>query len=243
MSTPRARAGRAAAGLVALALAAPVAAPAAPAAAAAPRSASAGPSGTIRWAPCADEELRTAGVECATIQVPLNWSRPSGKEITLAMVKRPATDGARRIGTMLLNNGGGGSAIEQLRLAISVGLPSFAGALSDRFDLVAVDPRGVGDSTPIRCAEPLKPPSVTYFPQTREEYRALVAHNRALAASCERRSGPVVRFADLESTARDVEAVRIGLGEARIDWYGIDYSTRLGRAAPTPSSSPAGCAR
>jgi hypothetical protein len=51
-----------------------------------------------------------------------------------------------------------------LRLAMEIGLPSFAGAMTQRFDLGAVDPRGLGRSTPIRCAEPPKPAGVTYFP-------------------------------------------------------------------------------
>ncbi|MET8018971.1 alpha/beta fold hydrolase [Streptomyces decoyicus] len=101
--------------------------------------------------------------------------------------------------------------------------------MTKRFDIVAVDPRGVGHSTPIRCSEPLKPAGVSYFPKNRATFDKLVAHNRTFARDCLRRNGPLVAHVDLTSTARDIEAVRTGLGVRRLNWYGIHYSTLLGR--------------
>ncbi|MCK8677002.1 alpha/beta fold hydrolase [Streptomyces lichenis] len=183
----------------------------------------------IDWTSCADAELREMGLSCGTLKVPVDHARPGSGSLTLALVRRPADDPRHRTGTLLLNNGAGGSSIEQLRLAMRARLPAFAGAMTERFDLVAVDPRGVGHSTPIRCDKPLKPAGVSHFPRTRAAFHALAAHNRAFAADCLRRTGPLVAHTDLTSTARDFEAVRIALGEARLNWYGIHYSTLLGR--------------
>jgi pimeloyl-ACP methyl ester carboxylesterase len=66
---------------------------------------------------------------------------------------------------------------------------------------------------------------VTYFPRSEAQFQALVAGNEALAASC----GPLLAHLDLVSTARDMEAVRVGLGEDQLNWYGIGYSTLLGK--------------
>ncbi|MFD8418056.1 alpha/beta fold hydrolase [Streptomyces sp. NPDC059466] len=183
--------------------------------------------GDIDWHDCADGDFK--GMQCGTTRVPVDWSRPRGDSLTLALVRRPADDKAERKGTLLLNDGAGGSSIDQLRLAMHFHLPEFGGALTRDFDLVAVDPRGVGHSTPIVCGEPSKPAGVSYFPKDEAAFDALKAHNRAFAEDCLRRNGRLAAHVDLTSTARDFEAVRIGLGERQLNWYGIHYSTLLGR--------------
>lgn len=66
---------------------------------------------------------------------------PPLRQDALALVRRPADDRAHRQGTLLLNDGAGGSSIEQLRLAMHIGMPNVAGAMTQKFDVVAVDPR------------------------------------------------------------------------------------------------------
>ncbi|MFD7613710.1 alpha/beta fold hydrolase [Streptomyces sp. NPDC059828] len=185
------------------------------------------PVSAIAWHACADTDFRN--MQCGSIQVPVDWSRPSAGSLTLALVRRPADDTAHRKGTLLLNDGAGGSSIEQLRLAMRIGLPDFAGAMTKQFDVVAVDPRGVGHSTPLVCGEQPKPAGVSHFPRTRAAYDKLVANNRAFADDCLRRNGRLTAHVDLTSSARDFEAVRAGLGERQLNWYGIHYSTLLGR--------------
>ncbi|MCK2241318.1 MULTISPECIES: alpha/beta fold hydrolase [unclassified Crossiella] len=214
--------------LVAAALAAAVLAPM-PAAAAQPTAESASAlnpkPAPIAWQPCAEPDFK--GLDCGTMRVPVDWSRPRAGEISLSLIRRKADEPARRIGSLLLNNGGGGSSIEQLRYAIRFGFVSQL-PVGKRFDLVAVDPRGVGHSTPTTCANrPERAPGVTYFPANEQQYRALVENNRALAAACENQQ--LLANVDLASTARDMEAVRIGLGEKQLNWYGIHYSTLLGK--------------
>ena len=182
---------------------------------------------TITWEPCADMTLSEA--ECGELVVPVDWAAPDGEQLTLALARRPATDQDDRIGTLLLNNAAGGASIEQLRLALAIELPAFAGALTDRFDLVAVDARGVGQSTPVSCDGDPRPPGVTYFPSTLEEYETLRDHNRAWGASCLANNPGVVSHMDLRNVAHDMEAVRLALGEEVLDWYGIHASTLLGR--------------
>lgn len=99
---------------------------------------------------------------CGTVTVPMDWSQPEGETTDLALVVRPADNQAERIGVMLLNNASGGSAIELLRLALAQG--GIVGPLTDYVDLVAVDPRGVGQSTPVTCNRPQRIEGITHFP-------------------------------------------------------------------------------
>ncbi|MDH2428435.1 alpha/beta fold hydrolase [Sphaerisporangium sp. TRM90804] len=209
--------------VLAAAVAATVATPAAAAAAPAERQRS---TQGIEWDACTDPVF--AGKQCGTMRVPVDWSRPRGAHLTLALVRQPALDPAHRIGTLLINNGRGLSAIEQFRYALE-GLTQIGGAMPQRFDLLAVDTRGAGHSTPIRCAEPLKPAGISYFPESKAAFDKLVAHNRTLGRDCVRRNGSLVAHMDQAGTARDLDAVRVALGERQLDWYGIKYSDLLGR--------------
>lgn len=198
-------------------------APATPATLATPEAPSGAP--TIRWNACQAEEF--AGARCGTLAVPIDWSRPGSAATELSLVVRPAEQPAEHIGVLLLNNASGGSAIEQLRLGLQTG--AIRGTLVERFDLVAVDPRGVGQSAPPRCGRPQRGDGVTYFPRDERAFEALVADNRALAEACRRGTGAVLEHLDLETSARDLDAVRHALGERQVTFYGIQQSTLVGR--------------
>ena len=101
--------------------------------------------------------------------------------------------------------------------------------LLERFDLVTVDPRGVGQSTPIDCGRPQRSEGVTYFPEDQQDFDALVADNRALADACRREAGALLDHLDLETHARDLDAVRQALGERQVTFYGIQQSALVGR--------------
>ncbi|GLW11561.1 hypothetical protein Misp01_66890 [Microtetraspora sp. NBRC 13810] len=193
--------------VLAAAVAATLATPAAAAAVPAERQ---HPTHQLKWEACTDPAF--TGKQCGTIRVPMDWSQPRGAHLTLALVRQPALDPAHRIGTLLINNGRGLSAIEQFRYALE-GLTQIGGAMPRRFDLVAVDNRGVGHSTPIRCAEPLKPAGISYFPQSKAAFDKLVAHNRTLGQDCVRRNGSLVAHMDQAGTARDLDAVRVAPGD------------------------------
>lgn len=215
------------AGLVAASLATFVAALAVPALAQTQDGGRPAAAHGIDWHACADADFK--GMQCGSIDVPVDWSHPGSGSLSLAMVRRPADDQAHRQGTVMLNDGAGGSSIEQLRLAMHISMPKFAGDMTQKFDLLAVDPRGVGHSTPIVCGEPAKPAGITHFPKDRAAFDALAAHNRVFAEDCARRNGTLTGHLDLTSAARDFEAVRKGLGDQQLNWYGIHYSTLLGR--------------
>jgi hypothetical protein len=100
----------------------------------------------LTWKPCASPAQR--GFECATARVPLDYSRPRGAKIRLAVIRHRATDRARRIGALFVNFGGpGASGTDVLPMAYDF----FPAALRARFDFVSWDPRGIGRSTAVQC--------------------------------------------------------------------------------------------
>lgn len=167
----------------------------------------------------------SAVAQCGTLTVPADWSHPMGRKITLAVARRPADDPAHRLGTLFFNPGGPGDGAVKYVIAADT---FFSETLRARFDIVGVDPRGVGGSTPIACGIPALTPDYTFFPRTRREFHAVVVHNRAVARSCLRKTGPLFRHADTVSVARDHEALRIALGVSKVSWLGLSYGTQLG---------------
>jgi pimeloyl-ACP methyl ester carboxylesterase len=176
---------------------------------------------SIDWAPCPGSEV----TQCGTLRVPVDWSHPTGPKLSVAVARRPATDPAHRVGTLFFNPGGPGDGGVKYVMAAET---FFSDTLRARFDIVSVDPRGVGDSTPIRCGVPALTPEYTFFPRTQQEFDATVAHNRAVARSCLQETGPLLLHADTVSVARDHEALRIALGVSKVNWLGLSYGTQLG---------------
>jgi len=185
--------------------------------------ASADPSQTpfkIAWSACE----KSPQTQCGTLKVPLDWSKPSGATISLAIARRPAKDPQQRVGTLFFNPGGpGDGAAEYIVIAETV----FTPALIERFDLVGMDPRGIANSSQVRCTLPLITPETTLFPKTEQQFQQLRQHNREVGQNCLDHVGELVRHMDTVSVARDHEALRLALGENKINWLGISYGTQL----------------
>ncbi len=101
---------------------------------------------SIDWEPCGSE---FPAAECAMIDVPLDYDRPHGQQIELALARIPSSNPEEKIGSLFINPGGpGGSGVD---VVLYGGGEEYALATDGRFDVVGFDPRGVGASTPIRC--------------------------------------------------------------------------------------------
>jgi pimeloyl-ACP methyl ester carboxylesterase len=175
----------------------------------------------ITWTHCADDET----AQCGDLSVPIDWADPYSPRITVAVARRPATDPAHRIGTLIVNPGGpGGSGVD-----FAIGAASFFSAkLRARFDIVGFDPRGVGRSSPVTCARSLVDSAPEPLITSKAAYDAMVAYNRRLAADCRTRTGPLFGHVDTLSVVRDTDALRAALGAARVTFYGASYGTLLG---------------
>jgi pimeloyl-ACP methyl ester carboxylesterase len=174
----------------------------------------------VSWTPCSGSRTTL----CGTLRVPLDWSKPRGRAIRVAVARRPADDPSRRVGTLFFNPGGpGDGAVKYVVGAERI----FSAPLLARFDIVGMDPRAVGGSARVRCGVPILSPDTTLFPSSRQEFLELRRHNRAVGLSCLRRTGPLMRHTDTVSVARDHEALRIALGVRQVSWLGLSYGTQL----------------
>ncbi|MFG3495633.1 alpha/beta hydrolase [Streptomyces sp. NPDC047928] len=204
----------------------------------APRPASASATG----AAAAPAELRTyydqrlswrecgaPGYECATVKAPLDYAKPAGDRIDLAVARIKATGPGKRLGSLLVNPGGpGGSAVGYLQAYAGIGYPAPVRA---RYDMVAVDPRGVARSEPVECLDGPQMDAYTQIDQTPDDQRetdALEAAFKNFAAGCEKRSGRILPHVSTVETARDMDIVRSVLGDEKLNYVGASYGTFLG---------------
>jgi pimeloyl-ACP methyl ester carboxylesterase len=195
--------------------------PAAPVAAAEP-----GPQvPTLDWQPCGE----AAHVTCTTVKVPRDYDRPRGASFKLFVAKSPATDQAHRIGSLFINLGGpGGTAAESFE---GLGADLFPG-LNARFDIIAMDPRGVGQSEPsIDCKSDQQADGIYARPFTTPDnldVRALSAKDSRYIGRCVTLNRGVLPYVSTASVARDVDLIRRALGERQITYVGFSYGTFLG---------------
>ena len=170
------------------------------------------------WVDC------TGGFECTTVAVPLDHADPAGPTIDIAINRRPAGDPARRIGILLSNPGGpGGPGLGLARRLSQV--PQ----LTERFDLIGFDPRGVGESNPLQCGAATVPfYRVDATPDTADERAELLAAARALADECERSDGDLLPHLHTSAVVDDIDLLRRALGEEEVTYLGLSYGTNIG---------------
>lgn len=168
------------------------------------------------------------GSQCATITVPLDYSKPTGKTIELRARKVPARDRTGKVGTLFINPGGpGASGVEFAGSAAFVlGAP-----LLRKFDVIGWDPRGVGDSTPVRCLDTAqldKWIATDGSPDNEAEIATLNSEAKALAAGCQQRSGELLPHVSTKDAARDIDVLRGIAGDSELYYLGMSYGTLLG---------------
>jgi pimeloyl-ACP methyl ester carboxylesterase len=184
------------------------------------------PAPVLHWTAC------RPGDQCATARLPLDYADPHGATIDVALLRVPAKDPGRRLGTLFVNPGGPGDPATDFAAEVPQGLPA---TILDRFDIVGVDPRGVGGSTQVRCfatkaeqagAEaPLKP---LLFPVTPAQGRSWVAAARALGRACSTTARAVASAMSTTEDARDLDVLRRAVGDRRLTFYGESYGSYLG---------------
>jgi len=176
---------------------------------------------TLSWQSC-----QPNGYQCATLKVPLDYSDASKGTIDLALTRLPASDPSQRIGSLLSDPGGPGeSAIDFLHSWA----PTLATTIRSHFDLVAFDPRGVGQSTPIVCHNTLQAfTAVDPSPHDRAGWEAADAAAKKFADDCATKYGSYLNYVGTKNVARDMESVRVALGEDKLTYLGYSYGTTIG---------------
>ncbi|KAL4927548.1 alpha/beta hydrolase [Aspergillus undulatus] len=171
-------------------------------------------------------------LDCAEFQVPVDWNHPHGENITLGMARYRATKPRKRLGSIIYNPGGPGGPASVSAMAQALGMSYYTNATVDHYDVIGLDPRGIGLSTRVKCDPDLwnKRVATPLFPKTEGEFEELVNTNKAFGESCCNKTGSLFYHLDTTSAAKDLEATRIALGEEKLNWIGLSYGTQLGGA-------------
>ena len=193
---------------------------------------------TIDWKDCSDG---TSPFQCGTVTVPLDYEHPDGRTITIAVRKLPASDSDAEHGSLFINPGGpGASGVAMMQVMA----PMFTEELRGAYDIIGFDPRGVGQSTPITCwtndeikqhlanpsddagpTDPLK--GVTYKNVPAQDK---IDRGAANAARCAQHSQvpELLDHVGTRDVARDLDILRATNGNAKLNYLGISYGTRIG---------------
>ncbi|MFF3906175.1 alpha/beta hydrolase [Streptomyces sp. NPDC001848] len=176
----------------------------------------------IIWSACEGDGV-PRDLQCGKVTVPLDYAHPDAGTLDLAMARYRATGRSR--GSVLLNFGGpGGAGIPQLAVARREFMP-----LTNGYDVVTFDPRGVGRSSPVSCGAGTDvDPDATDRPADASAPRAALEQVRRTAERCARHSGPVLAHIGTVNASRDLDVMRQALGDTRLNYLGFSYGTRLG---------------
>ena len=184
---------------------------------------------SIDWQPCGPE---FPSAECAMVEVPLDYDRPYGKKISLALARVPASNPEEKIGSLFVNPGGPGhSGIE---MALYVSFSDYVDEATDgRFDLVGFDPRGIGASTPIRCFESQAEFDEFFdgypaFPYSEEQEWPYFVRYNEYTDECLQKNWEIARHMGTGDVARDLDLLRRAVGDPQLNYLGFSYGSYLG---------------
>lgn len=177
------------------------------------------PVGDLDWKSC------DGSFECATLDVPLNYQEPDGKSLGLELVRRPAEDPSKRVGSLLVNPGGpGGSGID---FAENFSLPA---DVTEHFDIVGFDPRGAGRSAPLDCHSHLQEmydadPTLA----TAADRAAYLEVSQEYVDECAAKEKDVLPYLGTLNVARDMDRIRAAVGDKKLNYLGYSYGTSIGQ--------------
>ncbi|GAA1955289.1 alpha/beta hydrolase [Amycolatopsis minnesotensis] len=196
--------------------------------------ASAATPGALRWGAC-PADVAKPGLECSTLDVPLDYRDPGGRTIEIAISRMASPDRGKRHGVLLTNTGGPGG--------VGLGFPAtlrdnlkVPREVLDRYDVIGMDPRGVGHSTPVTCdltpAE--QPTNIPMFARNAADVADEATRVAHVAEKCGASgTSRLLPYLSTANTARDMDRVRAALGEPKASYFGISYGTYLGSVYAT----------
>ncbi|NGO79452.1 alpha/beta hydrolase [Streptomyces sp. YC504] len=177
----------------------------------------------IKWGACKGLAHAPKGLECGTVKVPLDYADPGKETLKLAMARFKASAKKPR-GSVVLNFGGpGGPGVPAL-----AGGEKVFGELTNAYDVVSFDPRGVGRSAPVTCGDGSDMPELEPPGEGGDEAVLALDMLKAQYEVCRKHSGPVLAHMGTVDVSRDLDVIRAALGDKKLNYLGFSYGTRLG---------------
>jgi pimeloyl-ACP methyl ester carboxylesterase len=185
---------------------------------------------SLTWHACGSSGSR---LQCANLRVPLDYNRPHGRMIKLALSEVPATaQRNKRLGVLLVNPGGPGGSGLSLASFVAQGLSH---AVAARYDIVGFDTRGVGASKPaLHC-------DTSFFAHERPNYipanaaaeQMLIDRAKNYANDCEQKYGWLLPYMTTANIAKDMDRIRAAMGQEQLSYLGYSYGTYIGQVYAT----------
>ncbi|MEV4171498.1 alpha/beta hydrolase [Nonomuraea sp. NPDC049709] len=175
----------------------------------------------VAWWDCGD------GLRCGKLSVPVDWARPRGPRTEIDLAWMPAHDPTRNLGALVVNTGDE-SAVQAVRAR-----PDTVSELARWFDVVLVEPRGIGDrgsTSMVRCSVPPPDPRRLQITPGPAAWRAYARDNAAYDRSCRIAAGPAYAGLTSWQVAHDLDALRAALGQPRLRYFGNAYGAVYGQA-------------
>ncbi|WP_448616544.1 alpha/beta hydrolase [Modestobacter sp. URMC 112] len=179
----------------------------------------------VEGRPGADRDL---AFSCGTTTVPVDHADPEGPTLQLFLVRAVFAGQVDRIGSLLVNPGGPGISATDAAIQSALTMPE---DVLRRFDVVGLDPRGVGLSTPVECISDEQKDAIAAAeprPTSAEQLDAAFALAEEVSAACAEEYDTTLGAFSTVAAARDMDLVRQGLGDEQLTYLGYSYGTTLG---------------
>ncbi|MEW2401038.1 alpha/beta hydrolase [Streptomyces sp. NPDC046862] len=195
---------------------------------------------TVRWGPCSEKadsplEADAPRLECSTLEVPLDYRNPDGRQIEIAISRLASKKPSQRRGVLLTDPGGpGGTGLGYPAVLAASKLPQ---EVLDSYDVIGFDPRGVGRSTPVTCdltPEQMRRGNFPPYAHTAADVAREAKNARTIAEQCATsKTADMLPHTTTANTARDMDRIRAALGEPKVSYLGHSYGTYLGAVYTT----------
>jgi pimeloyl-ACP methyl ester carboxylesterase len=186
---------------------------------------------TVKWTSCG------SSLYCGLVVVPLDWSKPAGATIKIAVDYHKASV-SKPLGSVIFNPGGpGASGYDYVKSSISsLGTET----LRANYNFVGFDPRGVQNSVPaVHCYVPSIGAASSKMDQflygdsgysygSAKDLAASKKVIKAFSDACYKNTGKLLSHLDTVSTARDLDVIRAVMGDAKLNYLGYSYGTFIG---------------
>ncbi len=177
-------------------------------------------SSSLIWRSCTND----SALECATLKVSRDYNNEQAGQINIALNRLPAID-QPAVGSLLFNPGGpGGSGVEVLEILTEV--ETIPESVRQQYDLIGFDPRGIGGSTPVECSE-FGIEDIGIYLRTTDDIESFVQDSTDIASRCSEKYGDYLQQLGSLNVVRDMESIRIALGDDKLNFIGYSYGTRL----------------